>query len=176
MCFVQIAGNRAALFIVPYHRVQRHSSSQAFPLLETQNPPRAIFCFFWLGKSQFLQSGFPPWCWWDPTLPNTSRPDTLQSNVSCGHKSNLCLFPGIRIELWNREWVGVLRLTSRKWKEHIFQKLAPHLHEEAEEGYLGFPYSPDHTHHFGDDQVLYWFWVSISPSVQSPLSLSPSCK
>lgn len=54
MCFVQIAGNRAALFIAPYHQVQRHSWSQAFPPLEAQDPPRAILCFFWLGTSQFL--------------------------------------------------------------------------------------------------------------------------
>ena len=36
------------------HQVQRHSWSQAFPLLEAQDPLRAIFGFFWLRKSQLL--------------------------------------------------------------------------------------------------------------------------
>lgn len=54
MCFVHIAGNRAVFFTVPYRQVQRHSWSQAFPLLEAQDPPRAIFSCFWLRKSQLL--------------------------------------------------------------------------------------------------------------------------
>lgn len=54
MCFVHIAGNRAAFLTVSYHQVQRHSWSPASPLLEAQDPLRAIFYFFWLRKSQLL--------------------------------------------------------------------------------------------------------------------------
>lgn len=111
MCFVHIVGNRAAFFTVPYHQVQRHSWSQAFPLLEAQDPLRArgpteSHILLLLVKKTTAppidpQSGFLPWCWYDPTLPKRSWPGIFQGDVSCGHKSNFCLFLGIRIELLN---------------------------------------------------------------------------
>lgn len=80
MCFVHIAGNRAALFTVPYLQVQRHSWSQAFPLLEAQDLLRAIFSCFWLRKSQLLLLALNLHFYQVLVRPNTAKKDLGQAS------------------------------------------------------------------------------------------------
>lgn len=50
-----------------------------------------------------------------------------------------------------------------KMERTHFKKLVPHLHKEADEGYLCFSCSADHTHHFGDNHFFIGFQLPTVP-------------
>lgn len=165
--FVQVVGNRAAFFTVSYHQVQGH-------------------CWSSLRAIQLPLAGRISFSSWPPIWVSTMV--LVWSNTA---KKILARHPSKPSLLWpqkqllpfprNKNWTRKLRvswrlhLTSCKWKEGIFKKLVPHLHKEADEGYLCFPRLPDHTPHFGANHFFIGFEFPQSP-VQSPLNPSHLCK